>query len=663
MTAPVVPRRARVVELFLSRAYLASLPIGQKLALGFGAMIGLTLIVVALGYLASSRATREIVRTNDLYLPAALKAAEAQADVLRMLASTRGYLALGDPEFLVSYRAQSAEVRVSLAELQGLSASFDADDRALLATITQEFAAWEALPPQRMFDLRADQMAREPAYRTLSTDGINAGGTVLLAMQRLIDLQAALPPSAETIAQLRTMARFQGTFAAMLSGLRGYVTTRNRIFRSEYESNRDVSALEWQALTSRDARGRLTADQRALLDEIAAQRALFLSYPAEMFTQLEGERWREDLYMFSQQALPIGERMTDSLQLLTDRQQSRLQRALDGGRSGLESANRQTLLTGLLALLLGSALAWVIAAQISRPVHQLTAAATRIGAGDLAARAPVGAYDEVGELATTFNGMAQQIQQNVVQIRREKRRADDLLGVVIPIGVQLSAEHDFDRLLELMLVEAKAFCGARAGSIFLATDDELRCVILRDDAHDRRVGGTSGAAVDVAPITLHPAAGVPDAHGAVVYAAIHGLTVNLPDATPSGLPGDGYDASLIVPLKSSTGEVRGILQLHDPIDPERGIIGRFAASLQQMMESFSSPAVAALDAYRREQALRQEIRQLTIVIDENKRRQEVDQIVDSDFFQSLQSRGRSLRMRRAGGSAGGSADDPPAGGA
>jgi GAF domain-containing protein len=129
------------------------------------------------------------------------------------------------------------------------------------------------------------------------------------------------------------------------------------------------------------------------------------------------------------------------------------------------------------------------------------------------------------------------------------------------------------------------------------------------------------------------------------------------------LPGDGYDASLIVPLKSSTGEVRGILQLHDPIDPERGTIGRFDASLQQMMESFSSLAVAALDAYRREQALRQEIRQLTIVIDENKRRQEVDQIVDSDFFQSLQSRGRSLRMRRAGGSAGGSADDPPAGGA
>ncbi len=661
MTEPIASRRTRVVELFLSRAYLASLPIGQKLALGFGAMISLTLVVVALGYLASSLATREIVRTNDLYLPAALKAAEAQADVLRMLASTRGYLALGDPEFLTSYRAHIAEVRVSLAELEGLSASFDADDRALLASITQQFAAWEALPPQRMFDLRADQMAREPAYRTLSTDGIRAGGGVLLAMQRLIDLQAALPPSRETIAQLRTMARFQGTFAAMLSGLRGYVTTRNRIFRSEYESNRDVSALAWQSLTSRDARLQLTADQRTLLDEIAVQRTLFLSYPDEMFTQLEGERWREDLYMFSQQALPIGERMTSDLQRLTDRQQSRLQLALDGGRSGLEAANRQTLLTGVLALLLGSALAWVIAAQISRPVQQLTGAAVRIGGGDLGARAPVSAHDEVGELAATFNSMAQQIQQSVVQIRREKRRADDLLGVVIPIGVQLAAETEFDRLLERMLVEAQTFCGARAGAIFLATDDELRCVILRDDANGRRVGGTSGSAVDVAPIALRPVDGTAAEHRALVHAAIHATTLNLPDVDQPLLASIGHDASLIVPLKSPAGEVRGILQLHDPIDPERGVVDRFDASLQQMMESFSSLAVAALDAYRREQALRQEIRQLTIVIDETKRRQEVEQIVDSDFFQSLQSRGRSLRMRRAGGTAASATDEPPAG--
>src|SRR5690606_42069832 len=40
------------------------------------------------------------------------------------------------------------------------------------------------------------------------------------------------------------------------------------------------------------------------------------------------------------------------------------------------------------------------------------------------------------------------------QIEREKKRADDLLNVVIPIGAALSAERDFASLLSRILDEA-----------------------------------------------------------------------------------------------------------------------------------------------------------------------------------------------------------------
>jgi len=66
-----------------------------------------------------------------------------------------------------------------------------------------------------------------------------------------------------------------------------------------------------------------------------------------------------------------------------------------------------------------------------------------------------------------------------------------------------------------------------------------------------------------------------------------------------------------------------------------------------MMESFSSLAVAALEAYIREQSLRQEIRQLRIEIDEVKRQQQVSEIVESDFFQDLQARARAMRGRKS----------------
>jgi hypothetical protein len=65
-----------------------------------------------------------------------------------------------------------------------------------------------------------------------------------------------------------------------------------------------------------------------------------------------------------------------------------------------------------------------------------------------------------------------------------------------------------------------------------------------------------------------------------------------------------------------------------------------------MMESFSSLAVAALESYIREQSLRQEIQQLRIEIDENKRQEQVNEIVDSDFFQDLRAKARNLRNRQ-----------------
>ncbi|NTU86314.1 MAG: response regulator, partial [Chloroflexales bacterium] len=46
------------------------------------------------------------------------------------------------------------------------------------------------------------------------------------------------------------------------------------------------------------------------------------------------------------------------------------------------------------------------------------------------------------------------------RITDEKRRADDLLHVVIPIGVSLTVEKNFNRLLEKIVLEAQELCSA-----------------------------------------------------------------------------------------------------------------------------------------------------------------------------------------------------------
>jgi GAF domain-containing protein len=111
---------------------------------------------------------------------------------------------------------------------------------------------------------------------------------------------------------------------------------------------------------------------------------------------------------------------------------------------------------------------------------------------------------------------------------------------------------------------------------------------------------------------------------------------------------------LAVPLKDSQHKVLGVMQLINAEDPEDKQIIPFDQNLQQMMESFSSLAVAALEAYIREQRLRQEIQQLKIEIDEVKRQKEVQKIVEDEAFQSLRAKAQTMRRRRSKGK-----DDEP----
>jgi uncharacterized protein involved in exopolysaccharide biosynthesis len=53
----------------------------------------------------------------------------------------------------------------------------------------------------------------------------------------------------------------------------------------------------------------------------------------------------------------------------------------------------------------------------------------------------------------------------------------------------------------------------------------------------------------------------------------------------------------------------------------------------------------------REAQLRAQVQELKIVIDEVKRQKQVSEIVDTDFFQDLTSKAKSLRQKRRGVSA------------
>jgi CHASE3 domain sensor protein len=630
--------------------------IGGKLIIGFGILVVLTLAVAGLSYLGSVPATENIDRTGELRVPTALTSARAQANLLRMLSDVRGYLALGEESYRVSYNQSEQAFAADLEELKRLSPYLDAENKRRLYDLEVAFAEWTVLP-DRLFELRNDQLDREPAYRLLATDGSRLAGTVLIDVNSMIELQSQREASDENIQTLGEMARFQGTFASMFSALRGYVTTRNRIYRQEYDVNLTANQFAWEKLEAR--RNLLTPSQREMLDNIAENREDFLTLiPNQVFEQLESERWREDLYLFRTEAVPLTEEMQQLLDEITSEQQTLLQTDLNIGRAGLAQANQLTLLGGVIAMALGLVLAIFFRSNIAGPVRRLTAVAEQIREGDLGAQAEVESKDEIGTLAGTFNRMTSRLRQTLLQVRKEKKRADDLLEVVIPIGIELASEKNFDRLLEKMLLEAKKFCHAEAGTLYLRTkDNKLEYVIVRDDVQNLAMGGTTGQQIPFESLPLYSDTGVRNDKHIAVRAVLDGTAINIPNVDEveafdfSGPEGqivkvdERATSVLAIPLGDSEGDVLGVMQLVDAEDSETGQPISFDQNLQQMMESFSSLAVAALKAYIREQELRRQIQRLRIEIDQAKKARQVAEITETDYFQDLHRRAKELRKR------------------
>lgn len=97
-----------------------------------------------------------------------------------------------------------------------------------------------------------------------------------------------------------------------------------------------------------------------------------------------------------------------------------LSHGIDMTSLSLVPIQRSLVTAGLGASLLAIVVGLVVSQGLTSPIRTLRAAARRMGSGDLSARAGVAGNDEIGELATQFNQMAEQLQISFDQLETER---------------------------------------------------------------------------------------------------------------------------------------------------------------------------------------------------------------------------------------------------
>lgn len=168
------------------------------------------------------------------------------------------------------------------------------------------------------------------------------------------------------------------------------------------------------------------------------------------------------------------------------------------------------------------------------------------------------------------------------------------------IGIALSAEHNLDKLLEIILDEARRFTGADAGTLYLLENNELTFKIMQNKTLNVRMGGTSGNKITLQPVPLSTS-------NVSACVAMTGEAVNIADVyETAGFDFTGprkYDketgyrskSMLVVPLRSHHEDVIiGVLQLLNAVNPETGEVIPFSKNFESLTKSLASQAAVAI---------------------------------------------------------------------
>ena len=182
------------------------------------------------------------------------------------------------------------------------------------------------------------------------------------------------------------------------------------------------------------------------------------------------------------------------------------------------------------------------------------------------------------------------------------------LKEITRIGAALSVEKNIHKLLEMIIDEAKSLTNADAGTLYILDKEKqvLQFQILQTDAMGIRLGGTSGAQINLPDVPLFNSQGNPNHANVSSYAALTGEVINIPDvydAEGFDFSGTrGYDKSsgyrsksmLVLAMQNHENETIGVLQLLNAQDLKTGKVISFSPDYIDLVVSLASQGAVAL---------------------------------------------------------------------
>ncbi len=222
---------------------------------------------------------------------------------------------------------------------------------------------------------------------------------------------------------------------------------------------------------------------------------------AALLVQPGPERRRGDRALWLREISRLGQDASGQMERMSSKLVDRIE-ALQGESRRVDQRMKHFMAASIaLILLVAIAAAYLVAARLLKPIRELLAGTGHVMSGDLGYRVPIVEKDEIGELAQSFNSMAQELQdhrrylERMVQAKAaELQRAQESLlqsEKLASIGLLASGvAHELNNPLTSILMNVNLLMEEIDDGSDLhrelrrISDDTVRCKRIIDDLRD-----------------------------------------------------------------------------------------------------------------------------------------------------------------------------------
>ncbi len=389
-------------------SFFRNLPVGKKLAAGFGGV--LLILVLLVTFIEFKLVAQDTLQNQviELRFPTNIAGHDLVNGINSSLAALRGYMILGKDSFKEQRKKAWQEIDDNLSIMTKMSESWTVPKNIqALADLKQVMAEFKNA--QQQVEEISHSPDEQPAMKILLTQAAPRASQVVKAITGMINEEKKQEATPQRKALLATFADSRGSFAMGLASIRGYLISGEQKWADDFNNRWAVNNARFATIKKNSHL--LTSAQRKHFKIYADMRTEFAPFPPQMFEIRGSNKWNMANYLLGTEAAP---RAGKALKILSGMVENQNQLVANDAlllQEQSTSLKVVSIIAAIIALIIGSLVALFITRMIVASLTEAITASKRIANGDLSGHITINSQDEMGQLLQEMKQMQNKLTQ------------------------------------------------------------------------------------------------------------------------------------------------------------------------------------------------------------------------------------------------------------